>query len=131
MGIGQEEFYRRCQDFVQRMMEYEPVLATGMGEHRHDHRLADYSRSALEGWKRELAAATAWICFQLTPASFRAASTAVRHRLPTDLVPTMLSPVFPKRCIPTPITATSCILSSPNRVYICLNFQELKAVSSS
>jgi len=59
MTISQEEFYRRCEAFVRRMMEHEPVLATEMGEHRHDHRLADYSRPALEGWKRELAEALA------------------------------------------------------------------------
>src|SRR3990172_11633747 len=54
--------------------------------------------------KRELAAATAWISRQATPASARDASTASRHNWVTDL-PSNL----PQGCMPTPMTATSLI----------------------
>src|SRR3990172_4486305 len=54
--------------------------------------------------KRELAAATAWISRQATPASASAASTASRHNWVTDLPSN-----FPQGCMPTPSTATSLI----------------------
>ena len=65
--------------------------------------------------KRELAAQTAWICFHGTPASASAASIACRHSAVTGLLPTMSSPVLPKRCRPTPRTATSCMSLTPCR----------------
>jgi hypothetical protein len=63
-----------------------------------------FSPQPLPPEKRELAADTASISRQSTPASARAASTASRHILVTDL-----SGNFPQGCIPNPRTATSLI----------------------
>ena len=57
--------------------------------------------------KRELAAATAWISVQRSPASSSAACTATRQRSPTDL-----SLNFPQGCIPSPSAATSLTIHS-------------------
>src|SRR4030042_3209530 len=59
--------------------------------------------------KRELAAATASISLQATPASSSAASTAVRHICVSDL-----SANFPQGCIPRPTAATSLMPRSPS-----------------
>jgi uncharacterized protein (DUF885 family) len=54
--IEQAEFYRRAGKFIDRFMEEAPVLATEMGDHRFDDRLADYSKAALGRQLREIRA---------------------------------------------------------------------------
>jgi len=50
----QSEFYRRAERFVNRLMEEAPVVATELGDHRFDDRLADYSKAALERHQKEV-----------------------------------------------------------------------------
>ncbi|HIC95076.1 TPA: DUF885 family protein, partial [Candidatus Bipolaricaulota bacterium] len=50
----QAEFYRRAEEFVNRLMEEAPVVATELGDHRFDDRLADRSKAALERQHREI-----------------------------------------------------------------------------
>jgi uncharacterized protein (DUF885 family) len=51
---NQEEFYRRADKFIDRVMQEVPVAATQLGDHRFDDRLADYSKATLERQMREL-----------------------------------------------------------------------------
>jgi len=50
----QAEFYRRAEGFINRLMEEAPVVATQLGDHRFDDRLADRSKAALERQHREI-----------------------------------------------------------------------------
>lgn len=43
-----QEFYRRTEEWFDRLMEMNPVAATELGDHRFDDKLGDYSLSALE-----------------------------------------------------------------------------------
>jgi len=44
----EKEFYRRTGEWLDRLMEANPVLATELGDHRFDDKLGDYSLSALQ-----------------------------------------------------------------------------------
>jgi len=44
----EKEFYRRTEEWLDRLMEANPVLATELGDHRFDDKLGDYSLSALQ-----------------------------------------------------------------------------------
>jgi uncharacterized protein (DUF885 family) len=57
--IDQAEFYRRAEEFINRLMEEAPVVATQLGDHRFDDRLGDYSKAALERQQREVTEALA------------------------------------------------------------------------
>jgi len=46
--IEKAQFYRRAEDVIDKFMQETPVAATELGDHRFDHRLADYSRAGLE-----------------------------------------------------------------------------------
>jgi uncharacterized protein (DUF885 family) len=50
----QSDFYHRAERFVNRLMEEAPVVATELGDHRFDDRLADYSKNALERQLKEI-----------------------------------------------------------------------------
>jgi len=50
----QSEFYRHAERFVNRLMEEAPVVATELGDHRFDDRLADHSKAALERQLKEI-----------------------------------------------------------------------------
>ncbi len=50
----QAEFYRQAGEFIDKIMQEAPVVATQLGDHRFDDRLADYSRSALDRQLREI-----------------------------------------------------------------------------
>jgi len=52
-------FYRRSEDWLNRLLELNPVAATQLGDHRWDDRLADNTAQALERQYRELLAALA------------------------------------------------------------------------
>ena len=53
----QATFYSRAETWLNRIMELNPGLATQLGEHRWDDRLADYSAGALEAQQQEILAA--------------------------------------------------------------------------
>jgi len=53
------EFYRRAGGGIDRLMEEAPVVATQLGDHRFDDRLADYSKATLERQRREVKKALA------------------------------------------------------------------------
>ncbi len=50
----QAEFYRQAGEFIDKFMQEAPVVATQLGDHRFDDRLADYSSSALDRRLREV-----------------------------------------------------------------------------
>jgi uncharacterized protein (DUF885 family) len=51
---NQKDFYNRAESFIDRFMEEAPVAATQLGDHRFDHLLADYSKTALDRQVREI-----------------------------------------------------------------------------
>jgi uncharacterized protein (DUF885 family) len=51
---NQQDFYNRAESFIDRFMEEAPVAATQLGDHRFDHLLADYSKTALQRQVREI-----------------------------------------------------------------------------
>ena len=57
--IDQAEFYRVAEEFIDRLMEEAPVVATQLGDHRFDDRLGDRSEAALERQQREVKEALA------------------------------------------------------------------------
>ncbi len=52
-------FYRRAEEWLYWLMEINPVAATQLGDHRWDHRLAEYSPAALDSQYRGILAALA------------------------------------------------------------------------
>ena len=50
-------FYRRAEEWLERLLELNPVAATHLGDHRWDDRLSDNSLEALEEQHREIRAA--------------------------------------------------------------------------
>jgi uncharacterized protein (DUF885 family) len=54
--IDQAEFYHRAEEFINRFMETAPVVATQLGDHRFDDRLADLSKAGVERQRQEVRA---------------------------------------------------------------------------
>ncbi len=52
--INQTEFYAQAAKLIDKFLEYSPLMATQMGDHRYDDRLSDYSRSGLDRQQKEL-----------------------------------------------------------------------------
>lgn len=52
-----EAFYKMAEDWLQRILECDPVLATELGDHRRDERLPRRSAEALEARHEEMARA--------------------------------------------------------------------------
>lgn len=50
----QTKFYRRAEEFIDRLMEEAPVAATQLGDHRFDDRLGDYSKATLQRQHQEV-----------------------------------------------------------------------------
>jgi uncharacterized protein (DUF885 family) len=50
----QATFYRRAEEWLHRLMELNPVLATQLGHHRWDNRLGDNSPDAVESQYQEI-----------------------------------------------------------------------------
>lgn len=50
----EHEFYARTEEWLERVMELNPVIATQLGDHRWDDRLSDYTLEALESQHREV-----------------------------------------------------------------------------
>jgi uncharacterized protein (DUF885 family) len=60
--------YRRAEEWVDRLLALNPVLATDLGEHRWDDRLADFTAEGLERRHQELLDARAEVRrYTLTP----------------------------------------------------------------
>ena len=53
----QAAFYRRAEEWLYRLMELNPVLATQLGDHRWDDQLGDNSPEAVESQYQEILAA--------------------------------------------------------------------------
>lgn len=51
---NQADFYRRTEEYLERLMELNPVTATHLGEHRWDDRLGDYTRDGRETQHQEM-----------------------------------------------------------------------------
>ena len=54
--ISQAEFYQRAEEFIDRVMKEAPVVATQLGDHRFDDRLADFSKAGVERQRQEVRA---------------------------------------------------------------------------
>lgn len=52
-------FYRRAEEWLSRVLELNPVMATQMGDHRWDDRFSDNTAEALENQYREMLTASA------------------------------------------------------------------------
>lgn len=48
MSTNKEQFYADSQTFLDETLEEQPVMATDLGDHRHDDRLGDYTQAALD-----------------------------------------------------------------------------------
>ena len=59
-------FYSNAKAWLERMLSLNPVLATELGDHRWDDRLADYSPQALDQLQQELAACRPHLNLPLT-----------------------------------------------------------------
>lgn len=57
--VSQAKFYQRAEEFIDKLMEDAPVVATQLGDHRFDDRLGDHSKPALERQQREIKEALA------------------------------------------------------------------------
>ena len=72
----EKEFYQQSERWLERIMELNPVLATQLGDHRWDDRLAERTAEAIESEYREMLAALAEFqavdssSFSLAPRSF-------------------------------------------------------------
>ena len=56
---SESTFYRRAEEWLYRLMEFGPVGATQLGDHRWDDRLAEYAGEAIENQHQEILAALA------------------------------------------------------------------------
>ncbi|MCR4403758.1 MAG: DUF885 domain-containing protein [Candidatus Acetothermia bacterium] len=56
---SEAEFYERANAFIDRLLKEAPVVATQLGDHRFDDRLADYDRASLARQEREVREALA------------------------------------------------------------------------
>ncbi len=64
--VNESAFYSNVRVFLDELMHDSPSLATALGEHRHDDRLADFSREAIQDQRKKLGS---WL------AQFQAAQT--------------------------------------------------------
>ncbi len=77
-------FYRRAEEWLNWLLEVNPVAATQLGDHRRDDRLADYTAEALESQHQEMLTALAE--FQaMDTASFRL-DACIDHTLIVQLL---------------------------------------------
>lgn len=56
---NQAEFYKRAEGFIDRLLAEAPVVATQLGDHRFDDRLANYDKATLARQEREVREALA------------------------------------------------------------------------
>jgi len=56
---NERAFYRQAEEWLNRLLELNPVLATQFGDHRWDDRLTDYTAEGLESQYQEILAALA------------------------------------------------------------------------
>jgi uncharacterized protein (DUF885 family) len=54
--ISQAEFYQSAERFIDSFMKEAPVVATQLGDHRFDDRLADFSKAGVERQRQEVRA---------------------------------------------------------------------------
>lgn len=52
--MNESAFYRRAEEWLERVMELNPVAATQLGEHRWDDQLSDFTPEALENQHQEV-----------------------------------------------------------------------------
>jgi uncharacterized protein (DUF885 family) len=76
---NERTFYRRAEEWLNRLLELNPVLATQFGDHRWDDRLTDYTAEGLESQHQEILAALAE--FQTMDASGFRLEARIDHTL--------------------------------------------------
>jgi len=80
----EKEFYQQSERWLERIMELNPVLATQLGDHRWDDRLADRSAEAIESEYREMLAALAE--FQAVDSSSFSLDARIDHQLVVQIL---------------------------------------------
>ncbi|HVP58193.1 MAG TPA: DUF885 domain-containing protein [bacterium] len=56
---AQDQFYAKADQFLYRILELNPTVATQMGDHRYDGMLGDFTKAGIEGQQREIKTALA------------------------------------------------------------------------
>ncbi len=84
MSRVQELFYQSSERFISQHLEESPVMATQLGDHRFDGRLADYSRAALDRQRRQLTQALTEL--ERLSADGLDLDASIDHRLLTQIV---------------------------------------------
>jgi uncharacterized protein (DUF885 family) len=81
---GEADFYRRTDEWLDWLLEIDPVTATQLGDHRRDDRLADYTAEALESQYQEILTTLAE--FQAMDATDFGLDARIDHTLMVQLV---------------------------------------------